>query len=131
MDKIMKKGFLIAILIAIAGSVFAQTGTGWGQVRFKSNFKDSVNIANGWMIDGTVITPTAVEINHLTGVTSAIQTQINGKVNISDTLDMLDPYLLEIDAADTYAPTASPTFTGTVVLPSNTSIGDVSSTEIG
>lgn len=95
MDKIMKKGFLIAILIAIAGSVFAQTGTGWGQVRFKSNFKDSVNIANGWMIDGTVITPTAVEINHLTGVTSAIQTQINGKVNISDTLDMLDPYILD------------------------------------
>jgi hypothetical protein len=30
-----------------------------------------------------------------------------------------------------YAPTASPTFTGTVVLPSGTSIGTVSSTEIG
>ena len=30
-----------------------------------------------------------------------------------------------------YAPLASPTFTGTVVLPSATSIGDVSSTEIG
>jgi len=31
----------------------------------------------------------------------------------------------------TYAPAASPTFTGTVVLPSDTSIGNVSSTEIG
>ena len=30
-----------------------------------------------------------------------------------------------------YAPAASPTFTGTVVLPSDTSIGNVSSTEIG
>jgi hypothetical protein len=31
----------------------------------------------------------------------------------------------------TYAPAASPTFTGTVVLPSDTSIGNISSTEIG
>jgi hypothetical protein len=31
----------------------------------------------------------------------------------------------------TYAPSASPTFTGTVVLPSTTSIGTVTSTEIG
>ena len=83
MDKIMKKGFLIAILIAIAGSVFAQTGTGWGQVRFKSNFKDSVNIANGWMIDGTVITPTAIQINHSTGVTSNIQTQLNARGRVA------------------------------------------------
>ena len=107
MDKIVKKGFLIAILIAIAGSVFAQTGTGWGQVRFKSNFKDSVNIADGWMIDGTVITPTAIQINHSTGVTSNIQTQLNGKVNISDTANMLDPY----------AKLASPSFTGTPTAP--------------
>jgi len=34
-------------------------------------------------------------------------------------------------AAAGYAPTASPTFTGTVVLPTATSIGSVSSTEIG
>lgn len=52
-------------------------------------------------------------------------------IRIADTLDMLDPYLLKIDAADTYAPLASPTFTGTVTLPSATSIGDVNSTEIG
>ena len=48
------------------------------------------------------------EIQYLDGVTSAIQTQINTK-----------------------APSASPTFTGTVTLPSDTSIGDVSATEIG
>jgi hypothetical protein len=51
---------------------------------------------------------TDTEIGYLDGVTSAIQTQLNTK-----------------------APTADPTFTGTVVLPSTTSIGNVSSTEIG
>jgi len=48
------------------------------------------------------------EIQYLNGVTSAIQTQINTK-----------------------APSASPTFTGNVVLPSTTVIGDVDATEIG
>lgn len=48
------------------------------------------------------------EIGYLDGVTSAIQGQINAK-----------------------APTAGPTFTGTVTLPSTTAIGTVSSTEIG
>jgi hypothetical protein len=48
------------------------------------------------------------ELQYLNGVTSAIQTQINAKSN-----------------------SASPTFTGTVTLPSDTSIGDVSATEIG
>jgi hypothetical protein len=44
----------------------------------------------------------------LSGVASAIQTQINAKANL-----------------------ASPTFTGTVTLPSDTSLGDVSATEFG
>ena len=48
------------------------------------------------------------EIQYLNGVTSAIQTQIDAK-----------------------SPSASPTFTGNVVLPSTTVIGDVSATEIG
>jgi hypothetical protein len=48
------------------------------------------------------------EIQYLNGVTSAIQTQIDAK-----------------------APSAAPTFTGSVVLPSSTSIGDVDGTEIG
>ena len=48
------------------------------------------------------------ELNCLAGVTSAIQTQLNAKVG-SD----------------------SPTLTGTVVLPSTTSIGNVSSDELG
>jgi hypothetical protein len=48
------------------------------------------------------------EIGYLDGVTSSIQTQINSK-----------------------SPSASPTFTGTVTLPSATSVGAVSSTELG
>lgn len=58
------------------------------------------------------------EIGYLDGVTSSIQTQLNAKLSSSS-------------AASTYAPIASPTFTGTVVLPSGTSIGDVSNIEIG
>ena len=48
------------------------------------------------------------ELQYLNGVTSAIQTQLDAK-----------------------SPSASPTFTGNVVLPSTTAIGDVDGTEIG
>jgi hypothetical protein len=47
------------------------------------------------------------EIGYLNGVTSAIQTQIDTK-------------LASATASTTYAPLASPTFTGTVTLPANT-----------
>jgi hypothetical protein len=43
----------------------------------------------------------------------------------------LSSYLTSSTAASTYAPISGPTFTGTVILPSTTSIGNVSSTEIG
>ncbi len=58
------------------------------------------------VLDG--ITASTTELNYVDGVTSSVQTQI-----------------------DTKAPSAGPTFTGTVVLPSTTSIGTVTSTEIG
>lgn len=58
--------------------------------------------------ENVTLTATSTELNYTDGVTSAIQTQI-----------------------DTKAPSANPTFTGTVVLPSTTSIGSVSSTELG
>jgi hypothetical protein len=57
-------------------------------------------------------------LQYLNGVTSAVQTQIDTKLASST-------------ASSTYAPLAAPTFTGTVTLPSTTSIGNVSSTEIG
>ena len=58
------------------------------------------------------------EIGHLNGVTSAIQTQIDAKLDSGT-------------ASGTYAPLNNPTFGGTVTLPLTTSIGEVSSTEIG
>jgi hypothetical protein len=48
-------------------------------------------------VDGTTITATAAQLNFVTGVTSAIQTQLNAK-----------------------APLASPTFTGQVTVPNGT-----------
>jgi hypothetical protein len=47
------------------------------------------------------------------------------------TTDSASSTYFTIDSAAGKAPTISPTFTGTVVLPSTTSIGDVSATEIG
>jgi archaellum component FlaC len=81
---------------------------------------------DGPAFTGTVSLPTTTsigdvnssEIGHLNGVTSSIQDQIN---------DKLDSSL----ASSTYAPLNDPTFGGTVSLPSTTSIGDISSTELG
>ena len=80
---------------------------------------------------GTVVLPSATsigsvsadEIAYLNGATSTIQNQLNDKLNSST-------------AASTYATLTSAsingaTFTGTVVLPSTTSIADVSAVEIG
>ena len=67
---------------------------------------------NTFAVD-TAVTQTRVanvsdtEIGYLDGVTSAIQTQLNTK-------------LASATAATTYAPLASPTFTGTVTLPTGT-----------
>jgi hypothetical protein len=60
----------------------------------------------------------SAEIGYLNGVTSDIQTQINEKISSTT-------------AASTYAPLNGATFTGGIILPSTTSIGDVSGAEIG
>jgi len=50
---------------------------------------------------------------------------------LNTALNALDANKLETAvASSTYAPVASPTFTGTVVLPATTSIGNVTSTEL-
>lgn len=97
------------------------------------------------LLDGELITTT--ELNYLSGVTSAIQTQLNGKAatshthtvsNISDLtatateLNYTDGVTSNIQTQlNAKANLAGPTFTGTVVLPSTTSIGNVDGTEIG
>jgi hypothetical protein len=89
-----------------------------------SDVQDKAPI-NSPSFTGTVVLPTTTsvgdvsssEIGHLNGVTSSIQNQID---------DKLDSGV----AAITYATINNPTFGGTVSLPSTTSIGDVSNTEI-
>ena len=98
----------------------------------------------------------STEIGYLDGVTSAIQTQLNAKATPSDittainnlvdgapaALDTLNELAAAINDDASYAstittalgfkaPLESPTFTGTVVLPSTTSIGTITSTELG
>ncbi len=49
--------------------------------------KAKPNLEGGlWKIDGTAVTPTAAQLNFVTGVTSAIQTQLNGKQPLDATL---------------------------------------------
>jgi hypothetical protein len=75
---------------------------------------------------GTVVLPSttsigdvsSTEIGYLNNVSSAIQTQLDGKLATSV-------------ATTTYAALTGATFTGNVVLTANTSIGTVSSEEIG
>jgi hypothetical protein len=71
-------------------------------------------------------TVSSTEIGYVDGVTSAIQTQLNGKqatvANVSDVeIGYLDGVTSSIQTQmDAKAPLASPTFTGTVTLPSGT-----------
>ena len=79
----------------------------------------------------------STEISYLNNVSSAIQTQLDAKqavvANVSDTeISYLNGVTSAIQTQiDLKAPLAAPTFTGTVVLPSTTSIGNVTDTEIG
>ena len=79
----------------------------------------------------------STELSYLNNVSSAIQTQLDAKqavvANVSDTeISYLNGVTSAIQTQiDLKAPLAAPTFTGTVVLPSTTSIGNVTDTEIG
>jgi len=86
---------------------FSGAGLTYGTLKAASVELDSATIGN---VDNT-------EIQYLNGVTSAIQTQIDSK-------------LATTTAAGTYAPITDPTLLGTVTLPSTTSVGDVSATEL-
>jgi len=86
---------------------FSEAGLTYSDIKAGSIQVDSAIIGN---VDNT-------ELQYLNGVTSAIQTQSNTK-------------LASATAATTYAPITDATLLGTVTLPSTTSIGNVSATEI-
>jgi len=86
---------------------FAEAGIVYADVQIGALSAASANIGN---VSNT-------ELQYLDGVTSAIQTQIDTK-------------LASATAAGTYAPITGATLLGTVTLPSTTSIGNVSATEI-
>lgn len=73
-----------------------------GQKTFSSQIKMPatgsqliLQVNNDGTINGmsTTVFPSPSELAYVKGVTSAVQTQINSKVNISDTASMLSPYL--------------------------------------
>ena len=72
------------------------------------------------------------ELGYLVGTTSNVQAQLN---TLTNTLYVLDGTVADkldsADAANIYAPKADPSFTGTVVLPANTSIGLTTAAELG
>lgn len=98
------------------------------QIDDKLSISDASNtyaLNENTILTGNVTLPTtteignviSTEIEHLQGVTSGIQAQIDDRLETSV-------------AATTYAPIANASFTGDVTLPSTTTIGDVGSTEI-
>lgn len=138
----MKRIILFTGIFLLTVNLIGQTGTGWAQQRAKMNFKDSTNFVKATTFDNTII---------MNGATTGATT-LRPFVNASGTL--IYPSSASIDTLSTkaYARSvgggaaidttslsnridlkaniASPTFTGTVTLPTATSIGDVSSTEI-
>lgn len=125
----------------LVDALFAPNGTGTsvginvgvGKVAAVAGTLNVTGIISGGIVaplasptfTGTVVLPSttsigpvsSTELGYLDGVTSNLQTQLDAKLAITA-------------AASTYAPLASPTFTGTVTLPSTTSIGGVSASEI-
>ena len=81
--------------------------------------------AGSWKISGTAITPTAAQVNYLTGVTSAIQTQFDAKAPLAD------PTFTGTTTAPTISSTTitAATITGTTVNATTVDLGDWTITE--
>lgn len=82
----------------------AVTGLGWEDILSHRNFKGDVNIAGSFMVNGVPIifsggspvnlpglTASVAELNYTDGVTSGIQTQIDGKVALADSSATAEP----------------------------------------
>lgn len=129
----------IATKANIAGPTFTgtttiATGSVTGNLTVGGDLRDT-----GWTASralttdasGNAVTSsvTSTEVGYLSGVTSAIQTQINGKANTSHTHAISDVTSLQT-SLDAKAPLANPTFTGTVsgITKSMVGLGNVDNT---
>ena len=131
--------------LSATGATSAELGYLAGVTSAIQTQLDAKSALAGPTFTGTVTLPgttsigdvSSTEITYVNGVTSAIQTQLDSKqAVVSGVNDTEIGYLNGVTSAiqtqlNAKSPSADPTFTGTVVLPSTTSIGDVSSTEIG
>ena len=104
-----------------------------------------IEVSGGTGFTASGVNDLPVTIGYLDGATSNIQQQLNAKAPLSSpaltgtptsTTAAVDTDTTQIATtayvvAQGYAKKASPTFTGTVVLPSTTSIGSITSTELG
>jgi len=94
----MRRIFFILTLLSVGWVACGQSGTGWFLERRKVNFRDSTyfakdaNFYGPFRLGGTAVTSNAaelnildgalvnyVELNHLVGTTSSVQTQLNAK----------------------------------------------------
>ena len=108
-----------------------------GTVGGNPTFSGTVTLPSTTSI-GTV---SSTELGYVDGVTSAIQTQLNAKASATGVVSSFNGVTGAVTGVSSVngstgaitglATTASPTFTGNVVLPSTTTIGNVSSTELG
>lgn len=99
----MKKILLIIAISLLTIPIFSQGGMGWVQQRVKNQFRDSVyfhkdaNFNGPIRLGGVTITPDGTEINilngllsnttelnRLVGVTSNVQTQLDGKAPLAN-----------------------------------------------
>jgi hypothetical protein len=124
------------------------------EVDFTTATKDTLVIGALDATSATIGNVSNTELQYLDGVTSAIQTQIDAKApsanptftgtvsgitksmvglgSVDNTSDASKPISTATQTAlDLKAPLAAPTFTGAVVLPSTTTIGSVTGTELG
>ena len=118
-------GMTLPTGLAVTGSPVTTSGT------------LAVSMASGYSIP-TTASQTNWDTAYSNRITSLTTTGSSGSATLTGNTLNVPTYTLSglgglstSTAASTYAPISSPTFTGTVTLPSTSSIGSVSSTEIG
>lgn len=134
------KGVNSSITIAKAGNVLIETtdneidklqvgGSILATAIKKAGGTSSQFLKADGSVDSTAYAP--LESPTFTGTISGITKAMVGLANADNTTDLLKPISTATQTAlNLKANLASPTFTGTVILPSTTSIGSVSNTEL-